>query len=100
MEKFKDMFIARLGGNIALLLDPELRQYILARDTRHTKSSTAFKKFAFWRDGIGHLGREVRRRQCYMRLGVDPVAVKTIPADLMALERGLPTSQERVFGYA
>lgn len=93
-----DQFIAQVTDKLALLYDREVGQWILTRDKRHTKSATKFEKFAFWTDGLDKLGREVRRRQGYMRLSVPEVTLKTLPLDYWLLSKGLPTADEAVFG--
>lgn len=93
-----DTFVANLGGNTALLYDAEVGQWILARDVRHTKSKSDFDGFAYWRDGLDKLGREVRRRQSYMRLKIASATLKTLPRELHFLSLGEPTDQELVFG--
>ncbi len=98
MPSSTDTYVANLGGNIALLFDDNVGQWILAKDVRHTKDKRNFRAFAFWRDGLNKLGREVRRRQGYMRLKISPVTLKQLPLDLMYLGQGEPTDQELYFG--
>lgn len=95
----QDTHITNLGGNIVVLYDPEVGQWILAKDVRHTKDNRDFRGFAFWRDGLHKLGREIRRRP-YMNLMIPEATINTVSLEAFFLKMGLPTMDERVFGGA
>lgn len=93
----RDTHIADLGGNIALLYDNEVGQWILAKDVRHTKDYRDFRAFAYWRDGAEKLEREIKRRP-YMRLAIPTKTVKAVSLDMFFASRGEPFTDEMVYG--
>lgn len=97
-RRTRDQFISQLSERWALLYDPDVGQWILARDRRHDRSKCNFEGVAFWRSGILHLDREIRRRAFSVSVDASSQSLKALALDLHFLQRGEQTSQELVFG--
>lgn len=82
-----DTIISWLSSTIVLMRDTEVGQWILAK-VSHRARGLEFTKFAFWRDGLDKLPREISRRQSYKRLDVpeEVIASTVTDPDLLSLE--------------
>lgn len=97
MPRSKDRLLVHLSEDVVLMHDPEVDQYILAKVITKARGDE-LQKIAFWRDGLDKLGREIRRRESYMRLSVTPESVKTVPLEIFFMQSGEKTRDELVYG--
>lgn len=89
----QDTALVHLTDDLVLMRDPKVGQYILARNIPKARGPE-LKKFAFWRGGIGKLGREINRRS----LEVPAVTLRTVPLEIFFASKGEPFAGETVYG--